>query len=100
MSDFREEEKLGKLYDTHLTRRLMKYLWPYRWMVVVAVLMTLVVASMGIVGPFLFGRVAVDRFIVPATMHSIPVPAALLGVFWVVIAYLGSLLANFGLQYA
>ena len=31
MSDFREEEKLGKLYDTQLTRRLMKYLRPYRW---------------------------------------------------------------------
>ena len=30
MSDFREEEKLGKLYDTRLTRRLMKYLRPYR----------------------------------------------------------------------
>ena len=26
MSDFREEEKLGKLYDTRLTHRLMKYL--------------------------------------------------------------------------
>ena len=34
MSDFREEEKLGKLYDTQITRRLMKYLWPYRWLVV------------------------------------------------------------------
>ena len=33
MSDFREEEKLGKLYDTQLTRRLMKYLRPYRWQV-------------------------------------------------------------------
>ena len=41
MSDFREEEKLGKLYDTQITRRLMKYLWPYRWQVVVAVSMTL-----------------------------------------------------------
>ncbi len=29
MSDFREEEKLGKVYDTQLTRRLLKYLRPY-----------------------------------------------------------------------
>ena len=28
MSDFREEEKLGKLYDTHLTRRLFSILRP------------------------------------------------------------------------
>jgi ATP-binding cassette subfamily B multidrug efflux pump len=100
MSDFREEEKLGKLYDTQITRRLTKYLWPYRWMVVVAVVMTLGVAAMGIIAPYLFGRVAVDRFIVPATAHSIPVHTALVGVFWVVVAYLGSLLASFGLQYA
>jgi ATP-binding cassette subfamily B multidrug efflux pump len=30
MSDFREEEKLGKVYDTQLTRRLLKYLRPYK----------------------------------------------------------------------
>ncbi len=100
MSDFREEEKLGKLYDTHLTRRLMKYLWPYRWMVVVAVSMTMGVAAMGIVGPYLFGHVAVDGFIVPATVHSISAHTALIGILWVVVAYLGSLVANFGLQYA
>ena len=100
MSDFREEEKLGKLYDTHLTRRLMKYLWPYRWMVVVAVSMTMGVAAMGIVGPYLFGHVAVDGFIVPATVHSISARTALVGILWVVVAYLGSLIANFGLQYA
>ena len=33
MSDFREEEALGKVYDSHLTRRLLKYLRPYRKMV-------------------------------------------------------------------
>src|SRR4029077_11161440 len=36
MSDFREEEKLGKLYDTRLTHRLMKYLRPYRLQVFLA----------------------------------------------------------------
>jgi ATP-binding cassette subfamily B multidrug efflux pump len=99
MSDFREEEKLGKLYDTQITRRLMKYLWPYRWMVVVAVSMTLGVAAMGILGPYLF-HIALDGYIVPATLHSISKRAALVGTMWVVLAYLGSLLANFGLQYA
>jgi ATP-binding cassette subfamily B protein len=37
---------------------------------------------------------------VPATLHSISKRAALVGTMWVVLAYLGSLLANFGLQYA
>jgi len=99
MSDFREEEKLGKLYDTQITRRLMKYLWPYRWQVVVAVSMTLGVAFMGSLGPYLF-HIAVDHFIVPGAAHSIPRNIAAIGIVWLVLAYLGSLLANFGLQYA
>jgi len=99
MSDFREEEKLGKLYDTQITRRLMKYLWPYRWQVVVAVSMTLGVAFMGSLGPYLF-HIAVDHFIVPGAAHSIPRNIAVIGIVWLVLAYLGSLLANFGLQYA
>jgi ABC-type multidrug transport system fused ATPase/permease subunit len=68
MSDFREEEKLGKLYDTRLTHRLTKYLRPYAWLVFFAVLMSLAVAAMDILGPFLFGR-GVDRFVVPG-MHG------------------------------
>jgi ATP-binding cassette, subfamily B, multidrug efflux pump len=99
MSDFREEEKLGKLYDTQLTRRLFKYLSPYRWMVVLAVSMSLGVSAMGIFGPYLF-HVAVDGYIVPATSRLISIHAAMVGVLWVVLAYLGSLLTNFGLQYA
>ena len=60
MSDFREEEKLGKLYDSQLTRRLMKYLRPYKWQVVLAVALSLAVAPMEIVGPYLFGC-GIDR---------------------------------------
>jgi len=30
MSDFREEEALGKAYDSQLLRRLMGYLRPYQ----------------------------------------------------------------------
>ena len=34
MADHREEETLGKIYDTRLTRRLLQYLRPYRWQVI------------------------------------------------------------------
>jgi ATP-binding cassette subfamily B multidrug efflux pump len=98
MSDFREEEKLGKLYDTQLTRRLMRYLRPYRWHVALAVSITLGVAAMEIVGPYLF-KVAVDSYIDPGFAHTITRRAALMGLLWVVLAFLGSLLASFGLQY-
>jgi len=98
MSDFREEEKLGKIYDTQITRRLMKYMWPYRWQVVLALSMTFAVAGVGIVGPFLF-HIAVDHYIDPGVRHLITRNAALVGVVWMVLAYSGTLLASFGFQY-
>src|SRR6202050_880532 len=99
MSDFREEEKLGKLYDSALTRRLMKYLRPYRWHVVAAVSITLGVTAMEIVSPYLF-HIAVDRYIVPGFSSTITRHQALLGLLWVVAASAGALLGSFGLQYA
>ncbi len=99
MSDFREEEKLGKLYDSALTRRLMKYLRPYRWYVVAAVSLTLGVTAMEIVAPYLF-HIAVDKYIVPGFNHYITGSEALRGLLWVVAASAGALMGSFGLQYA
>src|SRR5579863_10320755 len=98
MSDFREEEKLGKLYDTRLTHRLMKYLRPYRWQVTAAVTMSLVIVAMEAVGPYLFGR-GVDRYMVPGMRGELNRSAAVIGLWWIVLAYLTALLASFGLQY-
>ena len=99
MSDFREEEKLGKIYDTQLTRRLMKYLRPYRWWVVLAVSMTLAVAALEIVGPYLF-HVGIDRYIVPGLRgNDCAKRRADWACFGWSLAYVGSILASFGLQY-
>src|SRR5581483_10127042 len=98
MSDFREEEKLGKLYDTRLTQRLIKYLRPYRLQVAIALAMTLGVAVMEIAGPRLFGF-GIDRYIVPVTTGEISRRVGLIGLLWVALAYLGSIVASFGLQY-
>lgn len=98
MSDFREEEKLGKLYDTQLTRRLLKYLRPYRWHVALAVSITLGVTAMELVGPYLF-YLAIDRFMVPGFHGEIPRALAMRGLFWVVVAFAVSIAAGFFLQY-
>jgi ATP-binding cassette subfamily B multidrug efflux pump len=98
MSDFREEEKLGKLYDSQLTRRLMQYLRPYRLQVVLAVSFTLGITALEIVGPFLFS-VGIDRYIIPGFDGTIARTAAILGLVWIAAAYAGSILASFGLQY-
>ncbi|HXW54442.1 MAG TPA: ABC transporter ATP-binding protein [Candidatus Cybelea sp.] len=99
MSDFREEEKLGKVYDTQLTRRLAHYLRPYRWRVVVALSFTIGVNAMELVGPYVFGF-GVDKYIVPGFAVTISRRSALSGLLWVSVTFAASLLLSFGLQYA
>jgi len=98
MSDFREEEKLGKIYDTRLTRRVMKYLRPYRWYVLLAVSMSLAYVVMEAAGPYLF-HVAIDWYIVPALGNSIPMSKAARGLMWAVAIYAVALFLGFGIQY-
>ncbi len=62
MNQYHEEEVLGKAYDAHLARRLLKYLRPYRNVVVVSVFLLLVVSALQLVGPYLT-KVAIDRYI-------------------------------------
>jgi len=98
MTDFREEEKLGKLYDTRLTHRLTKYLRPYSWPVFFAVAMSLAVAGMDILGPYLFGR-GIDKYVVPGMGGQMERHAAIYGLAVIAVIYLGSIVASFGLQY-
>jgi ATP-binding cassette, subfamily B, multidrug efflux pump len=99
MSDFREEEKLGKIYDSQLTRRLMHYLRPYKWQVVLALSFTVGVTAMELVGPFVFGY-GVDKYMDPGFTGKIPRHAAMTGLMWVAFIFTASLLLSFGLQYA
>ena len=48
-----EEEALGKAYDARLMRRLLRYIKPYRWYVVLAVLVLMLASAAQIVGPWL-----------------------------------------------
>jgi ATP-binding cassette, subfamily B, multidrug efflux pump len=98
MSDFREEEKLGKLYDSQITRRLLKYMRPYRWHVALAVSITLGVTAMELVGPYLF-HIAIDNYILPGLDGRVLRNIALTGLFWTVVVYAGSIIGGFGLQY-
>jgi ATP-binding cassette, subfamily B, multidrug efflux pump len=98
MSDFREEEKLGKLYDSQITHRLMQYLRPYRLQVIGALSFTLGITALEIAGPYLF-HVGIDDYIVPGVEGKLTRSLALTGLLWVVVAYAGSILASFALQY-
>ena len=95
MSDFREEEALGKIYDSHLARRLFGYLRPYKGWVAIAALLTLPIAPLAAAGPKLF-EIAVDHYIVH---HAIPAAAGVRGLTWVSLLFLATLALGFALQY-
>ena len=57
-----EEEVLGKAYDAKLMRRLVDYLRPYRWKVVLAILITIIVSALGPLRPYLT-MIAIDNYI-------------------------------------
>jgi ATP-binding cassette subfamily B multidrug efflux pump len=98
MSDFREEEALGKIYDSHLARRLFGYLRPYKGWVAIAALLTIPVAPLAAAGPKLF-EIAVDRYIVPALHHEILAAVAARGLGWVSLLFLATLALGFAFQY-
>jgi ATP-binding cassette, subfamily B, multidrug efflux pump len=98
MSDFREEEALGKVYDSRLARRLVGYLRPYGASVVAALALTVAVGPLLVAGPYLF-MVGVDRYIDPAVNHKITLAVGTRGLAWVTVAFLGSLLLGFAVQF-
>jgi ATP-binding cassette subfamily B protein len=57
-----EDEVLGKAYDSKLMKRLLGYIRPYMKYVVFAILLNIVVASLGPVRPYLI-KIAVDKYI-------------------------------------
>jgi len=98
MSNVHEEEALGKAYDSRLMRRLMQYMQPYKWRVIVALTLTLAVTPLELAPPKLF-QVAVDKYLVPASHELLGVTAAKNGLVLISVVYLLVLLFDFLAQY-
>ncbi len=94
--DFHEEEALGKAYDSRLMKRLLRYLRPYRWQVVAAVIMLILASGLELVGPYLTA-VAIDKAIPASDLRLITVLATIYAVALAVallLSYLQTLLAT------
>lgn len=70
MASNQDEEVLGKAYDSRLMRRLLTYLRPYKWHVVIALIAIVLKSFADVLGPFLT-KVAVDKYLAKsAGSHS------------------------------
>jgi ATP-binding cassette subfamily B protein len=99
-----EEEVLGKAYDSRLMKRLLGYLRPYKWQVVVALLSIILKAGADVLGPFLT-KTAIDKYLSSASAHNHSIldrflsSRPLVGIAQLGVAYLLLLLVSFGLEY-
>jgi ATP-binding cassette subfamily B protein len=66
---FHEEESIGKTYDWRVTQRLMRYLKPYIYLIIPALLLTLILNVLGSLQPW-FTKHAVDDFITPRNLET------------------------------
>src|SRR5881227_196598 len=103
MASGHEEEVLGKAYDSRLMKRLLRYLRPYRWQVMVALVSIVLKAGADVLGPFLT-MVAIDRYLAPthekpAWLTSWLSPRPLTGIAEIAGIYVGLTIFSFLLEY-
>src|SRR5262245_22515874 len=98
MADHHEEEQLGKIYDAHAARRLIRYLAPYKRMVVVALALTIGLNLARQVGPLLT-KWAIDDYVKPASEGALKLDAAFHGITILSVVYILSLAITLGLGY-
>lgn len=89
MQDFREEDKLGKACDARLMRRLLTYLRPYRWYVVLSLLLLMLASALQLTRPYLV-KLAFDEHI---AIGDGP------GLNQIALLFLGVLLLEFAMGY-
>jgi len=90
MTEFQEDEVLGKAYDARLMRRLMTYVHPHRGTVIVSVALLIGTALLELAGPLLI-KIAIDRYVAAKDVG---------GLIHIALIYTGTLLAAFGFGYA
>jgi ATP-binding cassette, subfamily B, multidrug efflux pump len=85
-----DDEILGKAYDGRLVRRLMGFVWPYKWSLAGAIGLMIGSALMELIPPYLI-RTAIDGPIAEGKIE---------GIWPIFLIYAATLLASFGFRYA
>jgi ATP-binding cassette subfamily B protein len=103
MASIHEEEVLGKAYDSRLMGRLLRYLGPYRWQVVIALIAIVIKAGADVLGPYLT-KVAIDKYLARSVsshswLASRLSAEPLTGIAQIGAIYVGLLLVSFLLDF-
>jgi ATP-binding cassette subfamily B protein len=98
MADHHEEEQLGKIYDARAARRLIRYLAPYRRLVVIALVLTVGLNLVRQIGPLLT-KWAIDDYVKPATEGALRPDQAFDGIALLSVVYIVSLALTLGVGY-
>lgn len=77
MAEQREDEILGKAYDSKLMKRLLIYIKPYKMYVIAAILFNILVAGLGPLRPYL-SKVAIDDYIMHKDYNGLLLIVAIL----------------------
>src|SRR5581483_862865 len=103
MADAHEEEVLGKAYDSRLMKRLLTYLRPYKWQVMLALTAIVLKAVADVFGPYLT-KVAVDKYLAHAPrstsfLDRVLSSQPLIGIAQIAGLYVGLLTFSFLLEF-
>ncbi|HYW37482.1 MAG TPA: ABC transporter ATP-binding protein [Terriglobales bacterium] len=103
MASNQEEEVLGKAYDGRLMRRLLTYLRPYKWHVVVALAAIILKSGADVLGPFLT-KIAIDKYLAKSPNSHSWIgdrlsAAPLAGIAQIGGLYVGILIFTFALEF-
>jgi ATP-binding cassette subfamily B protein len=101
-----DDDVVGKAYDGRLMRRLLTYLYPYKWTAFLSLAAILIKAAADVFGPYLV-KVAVDLYMTaPGGKHTKPSPLAHYlspnaahGITQIAGIYLGALTLSYGLEF-
>ena len=75
---FYEKDLTEKQIDKKIILKLLKYIKPYRYLLVLTVFLLLFTAGLEILGPFLI-KIAIDRYIIPGKLEGLPYIVFLFG---------------------
>jgi len=103
MASHQEEEVLGKAYDSRLMKRLLAYLRPYRFKVMIALASIILKAGADVMGPPLT-MLAIDLYLAPTSQSPSRLahwfsPQPLVGIAQIAGIYVGLIAFSFLLEY-